>query len=483
MSPEEIERYRKEQGDHGETARRTRRPTPARRPRAASRSRSRTSSCRFRPTPARNRSRRSRRAPTRSTRSSRTAPTSPRSPSGSPRTASRQGGRQARHVQEGRDARRARGSRRRPRSRRVQQADARRTTASTSCSWTSASARHAAAAATEGSAAISDSAREEIKEKLYAQALEDRYTRWLKEDLRQRHYGGDAAREDAAAGRRLDGRPDRHRPRSHPRRPARRAACAARCTPILVGDLGVYRDAAARCGARRCASPPGSRRRRCRAARSPCARSRPCRPRQRRPGHPDRWPADAPRTPPSSKRCGWCAPAPPTRWCTAPISKANLVAAGLHASGHTELLAELCGDVPVRMMMVGDTPARRPGHHPPRPRATSRDAFDAAARARDASRIADRALREQFGIRPPAPRRRRPQPARRRAGRLRRRGACASSRPAVRARAPPRHRRQRPARRRQPVPARAGPGSSTPSSACTTTRAWRRSSCCTSPTA
>ena len=32
-----------------------------------------------------------------------------------------------------------------------------------------------------------DSAREEIKEKLYAQALEERYARWLKEDLRQKH--------------------------------------------------------------------------------------------------------------------------------------------------------------------------------------------------------------------------------------------------------------------------------------------------------
>jgi 4-hydroxythreonine-4-phosphate dehydrogenase len=38
---------------------------------------------------------------------------------------------------------------------------------------------------------------------------------------------------------------------------------------------------------------------------------------------------------------------------TAPICKANLVAAGVHAPGHTELLAELCGGVPVRMMMVG----------------------------------------------------------------------------------------------------------------------------------
>ena len=34
---------------------------------------------------------------------------------------------------------------------------------------------------------ISDTAREEIKEKLYTQALEERYARWLKEDLRQKH--------------------------------------------------------------------------------------------------------------------------------------------------------------------------------------------------------------------------------------------------------------------------------------------------------
>jgi len=34
---------------------------------------------------------------------------------------------------------------------------------------------------------MSEAQREEIKEKLYAQALEERYARWLKEDLRQRH--------------------------------------------------------------------------------------------------------------------------------------------------------------------------------------------------------------------------------------------------------------------------------------------------------
>ena len=38
---------------------------------------------------------------------------------------------------------------------------------------------------------------------------------------------------------------------------------------------------------------------------------------------------------------------------TAPISKAHLAAAGHDFPGHTELLAHLCGDVPVRMLMVG----------------------------------------------------------------------------------------------------------------------------------
>ncbi len=38
---------------------------------------------------------------------------------------------------------------------------------------------------------------------------------------------------------------------------------------------------------------------------------------------------------------------------TAPINKAHLVAAGHDYPGHTELLAHLAGDVPVRMMMVG----------------------------------------------------------------------------------------------------------------------------------
>lgn len=45
-----------------------------------------------------------------------------------------------------------------------------------------------AAAATGDAPAMPDAARDEIKEKLYAAALEERYNRWLKEDLRQRHH-------------------------------------------------------------------------------------------------------------------------------------------------------------------------------------------------------------------------------------------------------------------------------------------------------
>jgi len=81
---------------------------------------------------------------------------------------------------------------------------------------------------------------------------------------------------------------------------------------------------------------------------------------------------------------------------TAPICKANLVAAGLPAIGHTELLAELCGNVPVRMMMVGS-----------RLRvvlATTHIALSAVPRTltqplvRDTVVIAQRALRAQFGL-------------------------------------------------------------------------------------
>jgi 4-hydroxythreonine-4-phosphate dehydrogenase len=84
---------------------------------------------------------------------------------------------------------------------------------------------------------------------------------------------------------------------------------------------------------------------------------------------------------------------------TAPICKANLVAAGIAVSGHTELLAELCGGVPVRMMMIGDVlrVALVTTHLALR---AVPDAFDAAD-VLSTIRIADRALRERFRIRRP----------------------------------------------------------------------------------
>ncbi len=86
--------------------------------------------------------------------------------------------------------------------------------------------------------------------------------------------------------------------------------------------------------------------------------------------------------------------------CTAPISKANLAAAGCGATGHTELLAELAGGADVRMMMIGSklrvalvtthlALARVPA------------AIDRAL-VRDTIRIAANALRSQLGI--PRPR-------------------------------------------------------------------------------
>ena len=84
---------------------------------------------------------------------------------------------------------------------------------------------------------------------------------------------------------------------------------------------------------------------------------------------------------------------------TAPICKANLVAAGIKVSGHTELLAQLCGGVPVRMMMIGDIlrVALVTTHLALR---EVPDAFDAAD-VLTTIRIADRALRERFRFRRP----------------------------------------------------------------------------------
>jgi 4-hydroxythreonine-4-phosphate dehydrogenase len=121
--------------------------------------------------------------------------------------------------------------------------------------------------------------------------------------------------------------------------------------PMLTGDLDLYRDTAAALGLplRFAASqdgsgPPG------RIPVVPVARLRAS---QRRPGHPTR----------AGGRAAYDAIVTAVRLVadghadalvTAPICKANLVAAGTRAAGHTELLAKLTRSDPVRMMMVGD---------------------------------------------------------------------------------------------------------------------------------
>ena len=84
---------------------------------------------------------------------------------------------------------------------------------------------------------------------------------------------------------------------------------------------------------------------------------------------------------------------------TAPICKANLIAAGIRVNGHTELLAELCGGAEVRMMMIGDVlrVALVTTHLALR---AVPDALDPDA-ILTTIRIADQALRQRFRIRRP----------------------------------------------------------------------------------
>lgn len=122
--------------------------------------------------------------------------------------------------------------------------------------------------------------------------------------------------------------------------------------PVLVGDIAVYRETAARLRLRLALTPwtPGARH----ALRSfSVLEVSQLRPTARRAGRP-------------SIAGGKAAHAAilaavdliqdghADALVTAPISKANLVAAGVSTSGHTELLADLTGSRSVRMMMIGD---------------------------------------------------------------------------------------------------------------------------------
>lgn len=131
-----------------------------------------------------------------------------------------------------------------------------------------------------------------------------------------------------------------------------RPALRRRVHAVLVGDPSVYESAAARLGMRvRLAPwrPP---------APLPSAGTLPIydvaalAARDRRPGHPSLAGGRAAHAAIVAAvdlvRGGWARAV-----VTAPICKANLVAAGIDVAGHTELLAALCGGVPVRMMMAG----------------------------------------------------------------------------------------------------------------------------------
>ncbi len=128
-------------------------------------------------------------------------------------------------------------------------------------------------------------------------------------------------------------------------------AVAAEIDPVLVGDPGVWRDTARQLGVRlRCGDGgrPGAV---ALAATSDLAA------RARLSGRP--------RGAASRAACGAAAYAAILEavrlvlagqcagLVTAPINKAHLAAAGHAFPGHTELLAHLAGDVPVRMMMAG----------------------------------------------------------------------------------------------------------------------------------
>jgi 4-hydroxythreonine-4-phosphate dehydrogenase len=174
----------------------------------------------------------------------------------------------------------------------------------------------------------------------------------------------------------------------------RRPAVRRVVSPILVGDLGVYRAAAGRLGIgiELAAWEPSAPLPRHGLPVREVARLGAA---QYRPGRPSA----------AGGRAAYAAILDAVRLVrsgeaealvTAPVCKANLAAAGRRVTGHTELLAELSGGGPVRMMMVGE-----------RLRvvlATTHLALARVPRALTADGllqtlvIAARALREQFGF-------------------------------------------------------------------------------------
>jgi len=130
---------------------------------------------------------------------------------------------------------------------------------------------------------------------------------------------------------------------------------SAAIAPILVGDAAVWRETADRLGLSLEFRPP---RQAGRAGAVALVEASTLEAATRVPG----WPRDAA----TAAACGEAAYAAilaaarlvqdgqAAALVTAPISKAHVAAAGHDIPGHTELLAALCGGVPVRMMMAGD---------------------------------------------------------------------------------------------------------------------------------
>jgi 4-hydroxythreonine-4-phosphate dehydrogenase len=125
-----------------------------------------------------------------------------------------------------------------------------------------------------------------------------------------------------------------------------------RLTPILVGDAGAFRDTAARLDLD-LQLPPWRGEAARRGPAVPIVATSHLTAAERRPGHPTR----------AGGRAAYAAIGAAVRLVrdgladalvTAPICKANLAAAGVGGSGHTELLARLTGAPAVRMMMIGD---------------------------------------------------------------------------------------------------------------------------------
>ncbi len=178
-------------------------------------------------------------------------------------------------------------------------------------------------------------------------------------------------------------------------------AALARSMPradvVLVGDPEVWREAVERAGAPlelRDYAPGASRRRR---SISLFAAAK-LRPRERVPAKPSR----------AGGRAAYASIVAAVELIrsgaadalvTAPINKANLAAAGCCATGHTELLAELCGGAEVRMMMVG--PRLRVALVTTHLAIADLPAAIERGGVRRTIEIADRALRQHFAIAAP----------------------------------------------------------------------------------